>query len=1043
MTEREIQLLESEVKATNSLINPFPGLRPFGIEESHLFFGREGQSDEVLNKLGNNRFVAVVGASGSGKSSLMYCGLISTLYGGFMTHAGSKWKILVTRPGNSPIENLSESILTNNEEFQALDEDSQLISRNITTSILKSSSVGLVEAIRCTYKNKVENVFLLIDQFEEIFRYKKKENKYSQFNEAFAYISLVINAVQQKDIPIYVAITLRSDFVGDCAQYPGLTRLINASQYLVPQMTRDQKRLAIEGPIAVGGGKITPQLVQQLLNDVGDSPDQLPVLQHALMRTWDLWALKKGTRDSLDISHYDAIGGLSEALSRHANEAFEELTEKEKEICTCLFKALTERRDESHGIRRPCKLEVIASIAGVSNEEVEKVIDKFRQPGRSLLIPGAGITLDGSSVIEISHESLMRIWIRLKIWVDEEYEAAQMYLRLSEASAKYQIGKAGLWRNPDLQLALNWKQKYQPTLDWAQRYDPAYERAMVFLELSTKAFQAETRNKEMMQKRTLQRARIVALILGFATVISILFFVWGQDQKMQAEKNNENTQKQKIAAEKNALEANRNRKKAEKAQIEAEIRRIEAEKAILLANKNADEAIKQQEIALYNQQIAETQSIAAEKARQEAVKQSQNARFQSELAKQQELIAIQKTTEAYNLLLLSVAQSMAVKSSQISESDLRALLAKQAYIFYEQNKGNVNDPYIYDGLYYALKVFEGEDFNVLKAHNDNVRALAITSDGKDMFSSGSDGKTFKWEINDEAPLNSILFSTNPYVNRTLAIDNNNNWLAIGGEKPIIELYDLANGGKPKILKYHRGAIYELAFGKNGLYSLGGDKVVRYYDFNDSKIIYSGKSKTRSIAANAENDFLAIGNDDGEIILIKNHFVGQQEILFKNKDTKFHSLAFSNSGQFLAAGDEEGLVRIWDMKNMSLLTTVTGHTSLVRKIKFSNDDSMIASSGFDGRVILWSMDKLNDPPNIFNDHNEYVWSITFTADGDYLIAGCGNGKIKLWPTKSQLLADKICDKISRNLSPKEWERYIGHDIPYENTCPDLAVENNEN
>ncbi|MDQ3395511.1 MAG: hypothetical protein M3512_15575, partial [Bacteroidota bacterium] len=355
MSEREIQPLETKFKAASTLINPFPGLRPFGIEESHLFFGREGQSDEVLNKLGKNRFVAVVGSSGSGKSSLMYCGLISTLYGGFMTHAGSKWKIIITRPGNSPLENLSESILSNNEEYQATDEDSQLTIRNITTSIIKSSSVGLVEAVRSNYKNKVENVFLLIDQFEEIFRYKKKENKYSAFNEAFAYISLIINAVQQKDVPIYVAITLRSDFVGECAQYPGLTMLINASQYLVPQMNRDQKRLAIEGPIAVGGGKITPQLVQQLLNDVGDSPDQLPVLQHALMRTWDLWVVKKGIKEALDIHHYDAIGGLAEALSRHANEAFEELTDKEKEICTILFKTLTEKRNDNHGIRRPCR----------------------------------------------------------------------------------------------------------------------------------------------------------------------------------------------------------------------------------------------------------------------------------------------------------------------------------------------------------------------------------------------------------------------------------------------------------------------------------------------------------------------------------------------------------------------------------------------------------------------------------------------------------------------------------------------------------------
>jgi WD40 repeat protein len=192
---------------------------------------------------------------------------------------------------------------------------------------------------------------------------------------------------------------------------------------------------------------------------------------------------------------------------------------------------------------------------------------------------------------------------------------------------------------------------------------------------------------------------------------------------------------------------------------------------------------------------------------------------------------------------------MAVKSIQLSEGDLKALLAKQAFIFFKQNKGNVNDHYIYDGLYYALKSFEGDDFNNLKAHNDNVRALAITTDGYYMFSSGSDGKTLKWPLKDGVPVNNQLLGTNPYVNRALAISGDNYLLAIGGDKPTIELYDLSKGGKPKILKYHSGAIYELAFGKNGLYSLGGDKAVVYYDFHNKKIIYQGKSKTRSIAVN--------------------------------------------------------------------------------------------------------------------------------------------------------------------------------------------------
>src|SRR5690606_22668491 len=105
-------LLEYKVAEGVDLMNPFPGLRPFGFEESHLFFGREGQSDEVLLNLARHRFTAVIGASGSGKSSLMYCGLIPILYGGFMTQAGADWTVLVTRPGISPIDNLAEAIVS-------------------------------------------------------------------------------------------------------------------------------------------------------------------------------------------------------------------------------------------------------------------------------------------------------------------------------------------------------------------------------------------------------------------------------------------------------------------------------------------------------------------------------------------------------------------------------------------------------------------------------------------------------------------------------------------------------------------------------------------------------------------------------------------------------------------------------------------------------------------------------------------------------------------------------------------------------------------
>ncbi|MFT7238466.1 MAG: energy-coupling factor transporter ATP-binding protein EcfA2, partial [Cyclobacteriaceae bacterium] len=515
MSEKDINLQQDQdIIDISELINPFPGLRPFGVEEGHLFFGREGQSDEVLVKLQENKFIGILGASGSGKSSFMYCGLVPSLNGGFMSEAGSNWRVVVARPGGGPIDNLAEALLIKNKDYNNLSDEDKLIKKTIIGTVLRSSSLGLVEVIRQLKTDDGQNLLIVIDQFEELFRFRKLEAATSDMDESSAFVNLLLEAVHQFDEPIYVTITMRSDFIGECAKFPDLTQMINDSHYLIPQMTRDQKRTAIEGPVAVGGGKIAPRLTQQLLNDVGDNPDQLPILQHALMRTWAFWVENRKIGEPVDLRHYNSIGTLREALSQHANEAYDSLSKREKQIAEVMFKSLTERGSENQGIRRPTKLGTISAIAGVAEDEVIRVVDKFREPGRSLLMPPHGVRLASESVVDISHESLMRIWDRLKRWLDEESKAAEMYIKLSEAAERFQEGKASLWKMPDLQLALNWKEENRPTLIWGQRYNPAFERTLVFLETSEKAYITEQRNKELLQKRGVKRMRITALVLG-------------------------------------------------------------------------------------------------------------------------------------------------------------------------------------------------------------------------------------------------------------------------------------------------------------------------------------------------------------------------------------------------------------------------------------------------------------------------------------------------------------------------------------------------
>ena len=717
MSEKDLDVQNEEVQDIvdiTQLINPFPGLRPFGIEESHLFFGREGQSDEVLVKLSENKFVAILGASGSGKSSLMYCGLIPTLYGGFMTDAGSNWRIVVTRPGGGPIDNLAEALLIKDREYANLGDEDKLIRKTIISTVLRSSSLGLVEVVRQLKTDDFQNVLILVDQFEELFRYRKLEAETSDLDESSAFVNLMLEAIHQYDEPVYIALTMRSDFIGECAQFPDLTQMINDSHYLIPQMTRDQKRTAIEGPVAVGGGKIAPRLTQQLLNDVGDSPDQLPILQHALMRTWTYWTDNRKIGEPIDLRHYNSIGTLREALSMHANEAYDSLSKREKEICEVMFKALTERGSENQGIRRPTKLATIAAIAGVNEDEVSRVVDRFREPGRSLLMPPYGVRLESETVIDISHESLMRIWVRLKRWLDEESKASEMYLKLSEAAERYQEGKAGLWQMPDLQLALNWREENRPTLVWGQRYNPAFERTMVFLETSEKAYLTEQRNKEILQKRQVKRARLFAVVMAIAVLVSLTFVIYAFIKANDAER-------EKAAAELARDEANKLKDQADELKeeaLDAAAKATAAEADALQQKAEADQAKEAAQrsaiLATQRQKEAEDATILANEATKAARESERLAKEQEKAARDAEAQAQIEKDRAQRLRYQAVAQSMAIKAKDIvpdtrSLAELKGLVALQSFFFYQKYKDQGKDYNgdVYAGIYTARQGLYG------------------------------------------------------------------------------------------------------------------------------------------------------------------------------------------------------------------------------------------------------------------------------------------------------------------------------------------------
>ena len=322
---------------------PYPGLRSFRHDESDLFFGRESFVSTMVDRLAATRFLSVLGSSGTGKSSVVRTGLLDSLELGLMAKAGSSWRVADFRPGSDPLRNLAGALLANEEHVTASDRDS-------LRGFLARGPRAVIEWCRDGNLPAGTNLLLLADQFEELFRYQD----YAKREETQALVELLLESAHSTEFPIYVTITMRSEYLGACAFLDGLAETISRGMVLIPRLTREQCRMAIVGPADVCGIRTDQPLVNQLLNDLTSfaswddtggadeldkqarRADQLPLLQYTLNRMWLRARERRGAGADgrslvLRLADYETIGGLRGALNEHANQLLKELQDKAPE----------------------------------------------------------------------------------------------------------------------------------------------------------------------------------------------------------------------------------------------------------------------------------------------------------------------------------------------------------------------------------------------------------------------------------------------------------------------------------------------------------------------------------------------------------------------------------------------------------------------------------------------------------------------------------------------------------------------------------------
>jgi WD40 repeat protein/DNA-binding SARP family transcriptional activator len=463
---------------------PFRGLAPFDAAHAEYFFGRERLVADLVARLVGSTLIAVVGPSGSGKSSLIRAGLLPALANGVLP-GSARWRQVVMRPGEHPLAELGRALARLAPDQSQGENDDPF--------------AAALDSFRSD-----ERLVLAVDQLEEIFTACRVESERAAFAEALSALAA------DPDRRAVVALGIRGDFYGRCAHYPELSEQMSANNVLVGPMRRDELRRAIELPAKRAGLRVEPSLVSALIGDVADEPGGLPLLSTTLV---ELWEERSGR--TLRRSAYVQSGGVNAAVARLAERAYRRLSERQRERARAILLRLTDA-DQPAPVRRRVPL---------SELEVEK--DEDTAGALAVLTESRLVTVDEGTV-EVAHEALLSEWPRLRAWLEEDAEGRRLHQHLIQAAAEWdRSGRdpAELYRGARLASALDWAESHESELNELERE---------FLEESRVASEREAER----QRRSNQRLRAllagVGVLLAVAVVAGVFAISQGQEARNAA-----------------------------------------------------------------------------------------------------------------------------------------------------------------------------------------------------------------------------------------------------------------------------------------------------------------------------------------------------------------------------------------------------------------------------------------------------------------------------------------------------------------------------